>query len=424
MLAVPRDGWRRLTLHWRSSLHANSFYLIAANGVSAAFGFLFWTAASRLYPAQEVGLAAAAVSAIALLSMLAVLGLDYAMVRFLPQAADTQRIINSSLTIGGVAALTLSFIFIAGLGLWSPVLLPLQHNAPFVAALVISTVFTALSALLAGVFVAGKQANLVFFQSCIFSGAKVLFVVILAGVPQVMGLMSAWAMGTLVSLASGIAFFLPRIEGERYRFQLMLRPNAVSDMAHFAFSNYIANVLWSAPTFLLPLLVLNVAGPAANAYFYVALNVSALVAVIPMAISLSLFAHGSHDTEALVRHTVDSGRLMLSLLVPAIAAVFFLGGKILLVFGRSYSDQATRLLWVLALSTLPMTVNFLFFAVSRIQLRMAGVVACTGWILVVTLGLSAFLLPRMGLIGVGVAWLIAQVSAAVVILSRYRLRDL
>ncbi len=419
MLAVPRDGWRRLTLNWRSSLHANSFYLMAANGVSAAFGFLFWTAASRLYPAQEVGLAAAAVSAIALLSMLAVLGLDYAMVRFLPQAVDTQRIINASLTIGGVAALTLSSIFIAGLGVWSPVLLPLQHNALFVAALVISTVFATLSALLAGVFVAGKQASLVCFQSSIFSATKVLFVVILAGVPHVMGLMSAWAMGSLVSLASGIAFFLPRMKGERYRFQLMLQPNAVSDMAHFAFSNYIANVLWSAPTFLLPLLVLNVAGPAANAYFYVALNVSALLAMIPMAVSLSLFAHGSHDERELVRQTLDSVRLILWLLVPAIGVVFLFGGKLLLLFGRAYSDQATRLLWVLGLSTLPMTVNFLFFSVSRVQRRMAGVVVCTIWILGTTLGLSAVLLPRMGLLGVGVASLVAQISAAVVILIRY-----
>jgi len=34
------------TASWRSSLHANSFYLMAANVGNAAFGFLFWTAAA------------------------------------------------------------------------------------------------------------------------------------------------------------------------------------------------------------------------------------------------------------------------------------------------------------------------------------------------------------------------------------------
>ncbi len=85
---------------WRSSLLVNSYYLMAANVVMAAFGFLFWTAAARLHPPGEVGLAAAVLSVVGLVSMLSGLGLDYAMVRFLPDAADPQGIVNSALTIG------------------------------------------------------------------------------------------------------------------------------------------------------------------------------------------------------------------------------------------------------------------------------------------------------------------------------------
>ncbi|MBI2973335.1 MAG: hypothetical protein HYY39_06050 [Armatimonadetes bacterium] len=63
--------------------------------------------------------------------------------------------------------------------------------------------------------------------------------------------------------------------------------------------------------------------------------------------------------------------------------------------------------------------NFLYFSVRRVQQRMAGVIASTLWILIVTLGLSVLLLPRIGLLGAGVAWFAAQVSLAVVVLGRF-----
>jgi O-antigen/teichoic acid export membrane protein len=176
---------RQLAPTWRSSLYTNSFYLMAANVINAAFGFLFWTLAARLYPPQEVGLAAAAVSAAGLVAMLAVLGLDHAVVRFLPRAADApQGLINSSLTIGTAAPLALSLVFIAGLGLWSPALLPLRQSPVFVAGLTVAAVCATVSALLGGVFLARKRAELVFAQAAIFNITRVLFAVILVEFPM------------------------------------------------------------------------------------------------------------------------------------------------------------------------------------------------------------------------------------------------
>jgi O-antigen/teichoic acid export membrane protein len=53
---------------------------------------------------------------------------------------------------------------------------------------------------------------------------------------------------------------------------------------------------------------------------------------------------------------------------------------------------------------------------------MADVVLSLGWILVLTLGLGAVLLPRMGLIGAGVVWVAAQSSVAAVVFLRYARR--
>lgn len=41
------------------------------------------------------------------------------------------------------------------------------------------------------------------------------------------------------------------------------------------------------------------------------------------------------------------------------------------------------------------------------------------WILIVTLGLSVLLLSRLGLLGVGVAWFLAQASVAALLLGRF-----
>jgi O-antigen/teichoic acid export membrane protein len=119
---------------------------------------------------------------------------------------------------------------------------------------------------------------------------------------------------------------------------------------------------------------------------------------------------------------VEGIRFGIGLLVPAIAVVFLLGGKVLLLFGRAYSEAATQLLWLLSLATLPMTLNLTYFSIRRVQHRMADVVLSLGWILVGTLGLGAVLLPRMGLIGAGVVWLAAQFSVTAVVLLRYARR--
>jgi hypothetical protein len=76
-----------------------------------------------------------------------------------------------------------------------------------------------------------------------------------------MGLIGAWALGLVAAAAGGIAFFLPRVEAGRYRFRLTVRREVINDMTHFAFANYVAAVLWSAPVFLPPLLVVNSPAP-------------------------------------------------------------------------------------------------------------------------------------------------------------------
>jgi O-antigen/teichoic acid export membrane protein len=408
---------------WRSSLHAESSLLIGANAANAAFGFLFWTAAARLYRAEDVGLAAAAVAAVGLLAMLSGLGLDYALIRFLPGSSRPQEIINSCLTIGSIMTLFVTAVFLSGLGLWSPAMMSVRTNPVYAASLVVAAIATTVVGFLAAVYLSRRNARLVFGQSLVFGTGKVVAVIVftVAGVGAV-GLLSAWVVGLVAAVIVGLAFFLPHGESKGFRFKPEVVPEVVNHMTHFASANYVSAVLWSAPASLLPILITNAAGAEANAYYYVASSVGGLLAMVPIAASMSLFAHGSRDATDLIRSAVQSARFSLVLLVPAIVGIFLIGGKVLLIFGRAYSDAGTRLLWILALSTLPLAVNYIYFSVLRVQQRMAGVVAGAVWVLVVTLGLTVLLLPRVGLPGAGIAWFSAQASLAAVILGRFVLQ--
>ena len=403
---------------WKSQLFRDSFSLMAANVANAGFGLLFWIAAARLYRSQDVGLAAASVSVVGLLGMLSGLGLDHALMRFLPGALRPQQIINSALTIGSILALLIVVGFLAGLRIWSPAMIAVRANPLYAASLIVAAVLTTISGFLSAVYLSRKKALLVFNQSMIFGTAKVAAAVVLAAAGAgAAGLLGAWVVGLVAAVGVGLTLFLPYVETGNFRFRPALAREVINDMAHFASANYISAVLWSAPASLLPMLVTNVAGAEANAYFYIATSVSGLLAMVPMAVSTSLFAHGSRDARDLSRRTLESARFSLLLLVPAITLVFLLGEKVLLIFGKAYSEAGTRLLWILALSTLPLVVNYLYFSACRVQQRMAGVLASAVWVLMVTIGLSAVLLPRVGLVGAGIAWFVAQASLAVVILS-------
>lgn len=88
---------------YRVSLYRNAVYLMINSAIVSFTGFFFWMAAARLYPAEAVGLASAAMAAIGLLAILSTLGLDFALIRFLPGSGEKARdMINSCFTIGAL----------------------------------------------------------------------------------------------------------------------------------------------------------------------------------------------------------------------------------------------------------------------------------------------------------------------------------
>ncbi len=400
------------------SLYRNAVYLMLSQLAAALSGFIFWILAARLYKPVDVGLASAAISAISLLALFSSLGLGYGLIRFLAGSGGKSRaMINSVFTLSSLASLILSLIFLAGLNFWSPLLNFIRQSPTFLVVFILFAIGTTLHSVLGSTFVARRRASFSFAQSLISSLIKLVLVVVMAKFFTVFGIFASQGLGLAIALIVTVFLFLPRVE-PGYTPVPLFKKEAVNEIFHFSFTNYITDLLWAAPTYIVPIMVLNLLGAEGNAYFYIAWVIGGFLGAIGMSTSASLFAEGSYDETKLKQNTRQSIKLVLLLLVPVIILMFLIGDKLLLLFEGGYSERATHLLWATALASLPMSLNWVYFGVERVRKKIKSIILMTGFTAVATLGLSYLLLPRLGIVGGGIALLSSQGIATFIILLR------
>jgi len=408
-LPTSREGIKSL---FKVSLYRNAIYLMLNFTMYALTGFFFWIAAARLYPVEIVGLASSAISAIGLLSLLSTLGLDYGLIRFLPLAGEKAReMINSCLTIGSSVSIIAALIFLVGINVWSPALLPIRENLLFLFAFIIFALANTLQSFYTQCFIAARKSRFSMAQGWLVGFLRFIPLVMLASSFKSFGIFFSWGIAVSIAVLVSLAFYMPRAY-HGYRPLPSIRKEVVSQMLRFSFANYVTNILWMIPQLVLPIMVVNLLGADQNAYFFIGWSIAGMVFMIPAATSLSLLAEASQDEQKLHQELKKSLKLILLLLVPAIILLLVLGNNILQLFGKVYSEKAPQLLWILAVSALPLSLNHVYFTIKRVEKKMKSVICLAGFTAVTTLGLSYVLMPVMGINGAGVSWLISQSTAA------------
>ncbi len=426
---LTKDGFKKF---FGVSLYRNAVFLIVANVLNALFGFVFWIVAARFYTAEEVGLGSASISAAGLLSSLASLGLGYGLIRFLPRSNNPGRMVNTLLTVNVLTATAAAGIFLAGLGLWSPALAFIREDPLYLVLFIIFTIIFTVSGLVENAFVAGRHAGFTVTKNLIFGGSKIVLAVLLAAWLAAFGIISSWGIAMAAAVLVCLIWLVPRAltpnpafplgkgEGIRqYRAMPALDIGVLKETARFSAGNNVSALLWSAPTQVLPLMIINQIGAAPNAYFYVALNIAGILFTVPTMISTSLFAEGSYDEKSLRHQMRQSLKLSFIILVPVLAVVLLTANYLLLPFGRVYAAEGADLLRILAVSALPLAVNVIYLGVKRVEMKLGTLVAITGVITAVTLGVSYVLIPRMGIEGAGVGWLVGQGAITLSIVTKY-----
>ena len=382
-------------------LRRNSLLLISSNLLSYAFGFFLWIIAARLYPVAAVGLAAAIMSSAGLLSHFAKLGLDFGIVRFLPEEKDKTHMINTSLTITSLFSLILVAIYIGGLHIWSPALLILREEPLFLTTFIFLSLFYSVLWLFHIIFVAYRAAQFSLLQMLLF-GLRIVFILFFVGL-GLLGILSAFT--AAIGIAMVATFFFIRLLQSDYIPRPIIQKEIFNNMIRYSFGNYIASIFQMMPTLILPILIINVMNEATSAHFYMAWMCGTIISVIISSTCSSFVADVSHDLNKLRPQLLKSISFILIILVPAMAILFFFGNLLLTQFGPSYAEAGTTLLQLLALSSIFVMINHLYIALKRIEKKIMPIIGILAFEAILTLVGGYLLLKSMGITGIGVMWL-------------------
>ena len=395
---------RAILLRWRSLL-GNAACLLGVEAIASLVGVLFWGAAARLYPPQQVGLASAVLAAVTLVSGIAGLGTSTGLVRFLPLAPRPCRLLNSTFTLNAACAVLVGAGYLAGARAWSPALAFLWQDARLAVAFIVFAASSALGTVAKMAFVARRQAHYALRYTCTVNLGRLLLLLPLplrrlGGAGLVGSVAAACAVATALSLWR----HLPRLVAG-YRPRLLLDVQDLRTTVPYSLASYLAGMLLASTRTLLPLLVVETLGQEANAHAYTALMIGALLASPAVALSTAAFAEGAHAPRNMAAILRPAAVLVLGLALPAAAIVAAAAPQVLLLFGASYAREAAGLLRWLALAAPLAALKELYLARLRVETRMGGLIAWSAASSLLLLGLSAALMPRLGISGIGVATL-------------------
>ncbi len=409
---------RRVLSFLRTPLYRNGYALVLSSLSTSGLGMVYWILAAHLYPAEVVGFNSALISAMMFLSAVAQLNLNNGLIRFVRNAGRSARrfafiAYAISIAMSGVVCL----VFLVGLKFWAPAMSVISASPLLVAWFVVATATWCIFALQDGLLTGIRFATWVPVENTIYSLVKIALLVIFAFFIPQLGIFSAWTLG-VVALIIPTTFLI-------FRFLLPRQADTAQDekssftstqVVKFVAADYLGGVSWMACTYLMPVIVTNLVGSAANAYFYLAWTIANTLYLITTNIGSSLVAETATDPDRIWSHLHRVFLQIVSLVIP-MALILTLGAPyILKIFGNRYSIEGALLLRLLVLSAIPNMITTLFVSVARAQQRKVAMLTTMVSLSVTILVLSYLLMPRLGILGVGIAWLVGQTIVAVVIL--------
>lgn len=391
--------WHSLYELWKNPLYQNSFYIALGKITDTGFGFLFWTAAARLYSVADVGIATALISSLGIVMAFSRMGFDVAIIRFMP-GHDRSAVFSSCLWITAIASLAVSIIYLLTVGFFSPEIAFVRDYAIL---FIIFSLVNSITLTTGNAFLSFRRADYRFVQNLLL-GARILLLFPLIALGSI-GIFSA--LGIAYGIAALFAFILI------VRF-VNISPHIDRDFAketfNFSSLNYIASLLQNIPTLVLPIIVLNILGAEDAALYFIAFAVGYLVLIIPDAMTTSFFVEGSHGVN-LQKAAIQTLTITFIILVPAVLFIVFFGNFLLGLFGHAYRD-AFDLLKIIALSAFFVSIYNLFIPIQNIRLQVRGIVLINFFRFVLLLGLSFIFLKWFGLIGGGYAWFVSYIILA------------
>jgi O-antigen/teichoic acid export membrane protein len=400
-----------------NSLLRNGIFIMGTGVATAGFGYVYWILAAHAYSAYDVGLASALISAMTLASTVANLGVGSTLVQTLPGRKSGYAwslTLNAGFAIGILAGLLAGGVVLVVLPLFSPQFAIVEQQAGYAFALLVGVPIMTLSTLLDQAFVAERASINMLVRNLAVAVLKiplmVLPVIVLAHVGA-LGILLSGVVAMAVMLIAGMMLLLPRL---RRAYCLAVRGimGQVNSMLSSLAGHYFINLGGLASQYLLPVFVAVQLSPTDNAYFYTTMKIGDFFFMASSAVSVSLFAEGSHAADDLSRKVRSTAKIIALIIGPAMFICFFGGPYILLVFGPSYAQHGQELLRIFVVAAVPDAITNIYISVLRVQRRLRFAALLNVGMAVITLGLAWIFLPVLGIVGAGWAFLISQTAGS------------
>jgi O-antigen/teichoic acid export membrane protein len=395
---------------FRIPLYRSATALVLTTGANAGLGLIFWTLAARLYSIEDVGRGAATVAALQLVSMLGCAGLTPALIRFIPPSRlSTRRLIEVTYLAGvslallcGAGVLIASYLFI------EPLSVP---GYVFLGGVAVFAIFTLQDGALIGL----RREGWVPVENAAFGVIKIaLLVAFSAGGAS--GIFVSWSITTaLVVIPVNLALFLKFIPAHRGRGREPDREFTLSEIGRFSGANHVSALLMGLPDFLMPIIVLQIAGARDNAFFYAAWSLVWPLRLIAVNIANAFTAHAADDESRAGELSVKAGLLILAIFLPLVLFLA-LGSHPLLrfLFGREYATNGDTVMRLLAPGLLAYAVVSLGVAMARVRRQLSRLLVLSAAYAAVSLPVSIALVSAYGIEGGGAAWLLSQIGLAAI----------
>ncbi len=400
----------RLVSHLRVPLYGGAYALIVSSSATSVLGLVYWTLAARLCGTAQVGINAAAISAMVFLSYLAQFNLGGALTRFVPTAGrTTTRLVIGAYGVAAFASALAGIAFVMGVGVWAPDVRPIVGNLILATWFVLATMAWSLFALQDSVLTGLRRTIWVPIENVIFALAKIALLVVLARSAADIGVFASWTIPAALAIIPVNVLIFGRFIGAHAAKSSDAAPEGTPrQIVRYLSGDYLGSLCMSAAIGLLPLLILSVVGAQGSASFYMAWTIAASLQLVSLNAALSLTVEGAARREDVAHSLRRITWLLVRILVPLVLAVAVFAPLILQLFGRTYADEATTLLRLFAIGVLPHAVNSVFLGLARIRRQVRWLFAVQAGEAGLFVLLSLLLLRPMGITGVGVAFLIAQ----------------
>jgi O-antigen/teichoic acid export membrane protein len=407
--------------HLRDPLYRTTYSLTLSVVGSGALGTVFWALASRLYDPEIMGVSGAAVAALGFVTGVAGLYLDGGLLRFIPRAGEmTGRLIWGASAISGVTTAVSAGIFLVGLSLWAPDFEFMRHSVLAAVITVVAAVATSLLLVQDAALTGLRRSGWVPIKNLALNALKLPLLALV--VVTRYGILLAWVIPTVLAVLP-ITHLLQRTLVPHHR--RLTREGqeevAVGPVVRYVAGNYVGFLATMAYRNLPPILVLHELGAKQSGFFYPPWVLATTLSLLTVNLSSSLVVEGAFNRGHLAIQTRKAALHAVRLLLPLAILLFLAAPYVLRIFGAAYAANGTTLLRLLAAGLIPSSICILAWGLARVLDRVRTLIVSQCLMAVLMLGLTALLVPHLGIDGVGWAWLISQsVIAAVLLVTELR----